>query len=1401
MRRKHWLVILLVLLVLLPAGLYVTRNQWVAFALKHVVLSRSHGQIALDFGQIEVGVFSRTLTVEKPKLRFRNVYFNKKVGTTLDQVTFQRLVLTNISLFDAVMHRQFFIEHLLLEKPAFILGKTKGKTSSEKPSGFNPAVLIEAMQNHQMGHLHFAFLIQHTHIRFGRIQLNAKKSSDVHGHASYDISIENMGTVRKPGDTLHPLFFDNLELVVRDFHRFSVPERLDIALDSAFYSTKDRKLFLNGLHIGLLNKNVKKSPVASVLLRWAVIKGLETGKAKSGQKPFLRLDKCKVVGGEVVLHPGNRRPGKKNTPKWLKSLLASYHILAVDTLDLRHLHILQTDDKGDTTLALRRLNFTLWKVWTDKQILKTFLPALHFGGMQTSLERLKYGNRKSPVRMKSGKVFYDSRHRVLTVNGFRVVRRCADDSTLVSFYGAEKVQVGDLSAGMLQRNQYQRLSVTLQTPFAKITSDTSCISLGPGFPGILKPLAVTRLKIQNGNFDYEKRRNYALGINGLTLFVDSLSGSKFTGPDAALHFDSLFLAAHRSYFTSFSKNESFITGNLHLDKKIFKMAAVRFVRTDSTGYDSLRAGHVTFTRLRLNPLFFGRELHAWGAWFYQVDYRSSKQNKRDLSDAMIRKHWNDFVPVPLKTHIGYLRIQKSRFSLASRSPKGNLTVNSQVDLKVRGFKMGYDTAHLISVPGHWQAVFKKMKIGKGKWSVSSDRVRLNSDSGTLTLQAMKLLRRADTGLQFNVRIPAVSFRSVRFAPLFCSDSLVFGNVVVRSPEGNVHFIDFVSDTTEKKLRRWFFVYDSIRIGNAQISLQIDKKGEHSEWHISDLNLLYHPGMLQTDYFEKTRRNLIQRWDISIRQLIFSDRNRNYKMVADRIALQSNQNRFYVRKVIGTNFSPAMVDTDNKQVFTYFMLTNMSLNQMTLDGRKSRFLHVKYWDMPSVWVNIISNDDTTKRKSLDFLNAGFFDKYTRFLGGIHVDSSVFGNVNVSYQYQRMSKLVNIEQLAVHTRDIQLGRPFLPGTSNALFGEMFINLNDRAIISGDSLYTFRMGDVRINLPQRRIVFDSITLTPRFNRDAFFRRIGYQADRITLYGKNAVLDNFRSADLLNGHFLHFGTLQVNNMSLRFERDKHYPRREAVKPMLIGLINRIPYRFRIDSVQLNNNMISYFEYEVKSKNPAIFFIDNFNVLAQNVTNHLLPADSNLILKIKGSGKLMKQANLDFTFVTPYFARRGQWWFSAEAGKIDLTQFNPLTENALGISIISGSGSLKVPMITGDNISARGYVDFLYHKLKLRLYNRKKSEKSKSFISPFANFMMNSIIVNSNNPPFLGHVKKGIVYYERDPQKSFVNYLWKSNLSGILSTIGFNNKQQREVKREDKKETKATENDRKAAVKKAKKK
>jgi hypothetical protein len=1397
MKKRRIAVAVILVLVLLPVGLYLTRNQWVASIMKKEVTARSKGQVGLRFQSISVDFFSGQLSVCNPDLTFKNVYFNKAAGTLLQRAHFRKLVLTGFSLWDAVLHKRFMADNLLLEKPAFFL--KKGTAIVKKsPSRFNPATLLKVMENHQVTQLRILFFVQHTQIKFGEIDLSEKNGKDIYGKALYDISIENLGTMHHAGDSLHPLTFDNLTLTIRDLHRYSAPEKLNISLDSAFYSTQSKALFLRGLHLDVLGNGPKRPVIARLNFRWTRINGLATEQTTRNSLPLLHFSKMKIVGGDVTFKKKAAAKKKGSGSRFLKSLFASYRLITLDTLDLKHIMYYQIDSKDDTLLNVNRMNLMTSGLKWDKKWLKHPVTGLHFRETQLSFQSLSYGNPQTPLRIQTGNGQYDTRNRQLALEGLRVAYRCTNDTAVKpSRFAAQQLVVKNFSLHQFQQKQNQLIGLKLISPVVYGATEAVCQKGGKMLPAFLHPLKLERIAIENGTVNWRYRQKIIAGLSGIHLFADSLQKTRLSGKNAAVRFDTLIFSAQKSHWQWLSGKSVAVTGKMEWKRRNFSVFGFLYLRHHQQTNDTVRVKRMVFSNAKLNALLFGNKIVAGGLYLLQPKIYLGLERRDSLSrpDSLQSLPWNRYVKMPLKVRLGLIRVTDGHMRLTWQNTGRPAEFESNMDMQWHRFKMGYDTLLLISTPRRFQVSLHHVKIKKDRMEARMGALTANSDSGTLRLAHVQLNQQGDTSLQFRFYVPNISVHAISYNTLFCSDSLLFGKAVLYAPEGKIRMINFVADSVSQRISRWHFVFDSLKMQHGRLEIAIEQGGDKKTLGISNLNLLYHPNMRFPGYFGPGQQNLVKRWDFTLDELIFENAQQHFKMVADRIALQSESNRMSIKKIIGTNFSPEMTAASSREVYSYFLISNMSWNDLFLSAGEKRFLHVKKWLVPGAWINIINNNDQ-KRKSLDFLNSNFFSRYTRFLGGIHVDSSLFRDVNLSYQYEHMNKMVNIVQLGINISDIQMGKPFLPGASSSLFGTLFVNLNDRPIISGDSMYTFRIRDIRVNLPHRRIQLDSLTLTPRFARDAFFTRAGVQTDRITLYGKNAVLDNFDPDDLVNNHFLHFGKLSLNRLSMRFERDMHYPRQEVVKPMPIDLINRIPYLFRIDSVKLNKSMISYFEYEIKSKNPGIFFIDNFNVLAQNMTNHLLPGDSNLVLQFKGSGKLMKQADLDFTLAMPYFAPRRQWWFSAEAGKIDLTQFNPLTQNVLGLSVISGKGSLQVPMISGDSISSHGSVNFLYNKLKLRLYSRKKSQKSKSILSPFANFFMNRV-VKSNNPPFLGHVNTGAVYFERVPEKSYINFLWKSNLSGILSTIGFNNKQQRELIRENKKQIKTDSKSDKALSKK----
>jgi hypothetical protein len=62
------------------------------------------------------------------------------------------------------------------------------------------------------------------------------------------------------------------------------------------------------------------------------------------------------------------------------------------------------------------------------------------------------------------------------------------------------------------------------------------------------------------------------------------------------------------------------------------------------------------------------------------------------------------------------------------------------------------------------------------------------------------------------------------------------------------------------------------------------------------------------------------------------------------------------------------------------------------------------------------------------------------------------------------------------------------------------------------------------------------------------------------------------------------------------------------------------------------------------------------------------------------------------------------------------------------------------------------------------------------------NLLLPSSNPKEGRKTREGVIYFERDQSKGFLNFVWKSVLSGIKSSAGFNSKIQRQIRKEEKK-------------------
>jgi hypothetical protein len=103
----------------------------------------------------------------------------------------------------------------------------------------------------------------------------------------------------------------------------------------------------------------------------------------------------------------------------------------------------------------------------------------------------------------------------------------------------------------------------------------------------------------------------------------------------------------------------------------------------------------------------------------------------------------------------------------------------------------------------------------------------------------------------------------------------------------------------------------------------------------------------------------------------------------------------------------------------------------------------------------------------------------------------------------------------------------------------------------------------------------------------------------------------------------------------------------------------------------------------------------------------------------------------------------------------------------------LVIPFVKANDDVAAGKLIFYYNDLKVMMEGPEETTWGK-VKNKLINFAANDLIVNNDNPTKSGKLKTGVIFFERNKNSSVFNYLWKSVLSGLKSTMGFNSDAQK---------------------------
>ncbi|HNP18769.1 MAG TPA: hypothetical protein PKL31_10075 [Fulvivirga sp.] len=332
-----------------------------------------------------------------------------------------------------------------------------------------------------------------------------------------------------------------------------------------------------------------------------------------------------------------------------------------------------------------------------------------------------------------------------------------------------------------------------------------------------------------------------------------------------------------------------------------------------------------------------------------------------------------------------------------------------------------------------------------------------------------------------------------------------------------------------------------------------------------------------------------------------------------------------------------------------------------------------------------------------------------------------------------------------------------------------------VTNDKLSEVTVNKIAISKNLSSIRLKGIHVTPRYRKEEYMVQKGYETDWIKSSIREVEFSNLNYRELLNNKSLISSQVIISSPVLNVYRDKNL--KDSLpdfRPMPGSLLKGLSTIVDIEEVQVKNGAIVYEEVPEKGSDPGSVVFEKLNASFHNITNIPDKVRANPILDVK-LNTLAYDVPFQAQFQFHLDSKDDRVDFSGVLEETDLLRFNLITENVAFVKIESGESKTLNLNVTAFNDMGYGGMNFHYNNLKISLVN-KQTQQTNRLEESVASFFANTFLIKKNNFAFI-RPRKGDIYFERNQQRSFFNYLAKIFLSGVQSSIGMKNNK-RVVKR-----------------------
>lgn len=482
------------------------------------------------------------------------------------------------------------------------------------------------------------------------------------------------------------------------------------------------------------------------------------------------------------------------------------------------------------------------------------------------------------------------------------------------------------------------------------------------------------------------------------------------------------------------------------------------------------------------------------------------------------------------------------------------------------------------------------------------------------------------------------------------------------------------------------------------------------------------------------------------------------VVLDSIELMPDTNVFNQLKIIKKapthlfRVKVAHLKLSRVGILTAYLKKKIKMNSIVLDHPS---IDMVYHKVP------LQKDTVAVEKTL-------YEQISKSIRSIRVGSIKVVDADFDY-YNGTKKLNAVKHLTVNVKDVLIDSLSQTDSSRVFHAKNIgFELIGYKSVTKDKMYTLKVDTVRGSINSKTIDVMGLKMTPMYPDLTFSRKYESQKDRYNLSFDNI---NFSGVDFIKLN--NEGSLRAKKLKIgpakvaifmnrelpppNFDKGRNYPH---------NALKRLPIQTLVDTLSLNKVDIAYTEYNPKAKERGTLKLDNLTGNILNVTNDSLRlakkshAYADLTAYIMGKGKMNVKIDFNLTDQQAGFSYVGN------IGPFDMQVLNPLSKSLGLIEIERGQVTKAYFNIRANEKRASGTVRFAYTDLKVTLLKEGDDGKAKDK-KGLLSFLANTILIKNDNPTKGEVVRTANVSFERVPQASFFNLMWKTVFVGIRETVG----------------------------------